>query len=224
MKDVKTDMFTSEIGEKYDKLRDVVRGLGKAAIAFSGGVDSTLLAYVASQELGDGAYAVTIDSPFVARSEIDEARDFCTAHGIKQKILQVDTLTMPELIDNPEDRCYICKKMIFSQIKDLASGANHSVGADDHINMDKCEHAIVIDGSNASDDPARRPGMRALTELGVRSPLREAGLTKQDIRDISQALGLPTWDKPSRACLATHLPYGEHLTREKLKHIEDTEW
>lgn len=187
--------------EKRHRLSDIIRSSGRVLIAYSAGVDSTFLLKAAHDILGEHLAAVTVRSPFMPQEELDDSIAFCKKEGIVHIMLDHDPLTSSEVVSNPPDRCYICKREIFTRINSLAA----EKGAD-----------CVFDGSNADDDPNDRPGMRALTELGIRSPLLEAGLTKSEIRTLSKEMGLSTWDKPSMACLATRIATGEMLTREKL--------
>ncbi|MBR0034517.1 MAG: ATP-dependent sacrificial sulfur transferase LarE, partial [Synergistaceae bacterium] len=182
--------------------------LKNAAVAFSGGVDSTLLLKAAHDALGDRAIAVTVSSAFIARREIREAESFCSENGITQEVITVDESEIPRFTENPPDRCYLCKREIFSRI--LEAARKHNI-------------AHVLDGSNVDDLGDYRPGLRALQELGIKSPLRDYGLTKAEIRELSHDLGLPTWEKPSYACLASRFMYGESITREKLGMVEQAE-
>ena len=196
------------IQEKYSALKNYISSLKSVAVAFSGGVDSTLLLKVSRDVLGDNAIAITLSSNLFPRKEMDEAKTFCSENHIKQIIFHVDELAINGFADNPPDRCYICKKNLFSQILKLA-----------HEN--KIAH--VIDGSNLDDLGDYRPGMKALSELGIISPLRIAQFTKSDVRDLSHLLGLKTWQKPSFACLASRFVYGEKITPEKLIMVEQAE-
>lgn len=194
-----------------DKLARLKEKLAKARgvlVAFSGGVDSTFLAKVAHDVLGDRALAVTVHSEIHPAFEQDEAIELARAIGIKHVVVNVDALDVEGLAENPPERCYICKKAIFGTLVEIAR---------------KEGLPVIVDGSNASDTGDFRPGMKALAELGIRSPLLEAGLTKDDIRELSCRMGLPTWDKPSYACLASRIPYGERITMEKLRAIEGAE-
>ena len=193
---------------KLAKLRDILSQMKGAIVALSGGVDSTFLAKVAYETLGDKAVAVTVGSQIHAGFEEREAAEVARAIGIRHMLIRADALGVPGLAENPPERCYICKKAIFKMLLDIAA---------------KEGHGIVAEGTNASDEGDFRPGVRALSELGVRSPLREAGLAKQDIRDLSRRMGLVTWNKPSYACLASRIPYGERITPEKLRSIEKAE-
>lgn len=196
------------LDEKLAKLRDILSQMKGAIVALSGGVDSTFLAKVAYETLGDKAVAVTVGSQIHAGFEEREAAEVARAIGIRHMLIRADALGVPGLAENPPERCYICKKAIFKMLLDIAA---------------KEGHGIVAEGTNASDEGDFRPGVRALSELRVRSPLREAGLAKQDIRDLSRRMGLPTWNKPSYACLASRIPYGERITPEKLRSIEKAE-
>ena len=193
---------------KIKRLRASLREIGSAAVAFSSGVDSTFLLRAAHEELGERAVAVTVRSQLIPRHELDEAAAFCRQEGIRHEIIDFDALSAPAVIANPPDRCYHCKKEVFGLILAFARGAGL---------------AAVLEGSNLDDDGDYRPGRRAIRELGVRSPLHEAGLTKEEIRVLSREMGLPTWSKPSFACLASRFPYGERLTVAALERVERAE-
>ena len=179
----------------------------KAALAFSGGVDSAYLLYAA---LANGAQvrAYYVRSAFQPRFELEDARRLSANLGAEMRELKADVLADPVISANPADRCYHCKKMIFSSIAQAAAEDGYPV---------------LMDGTNASDDAGDRPGMRALTELKVRSPLRECGLTKDAVRSLSKEAGLFTWDKPAYACLATRIPAGTEITTERLSRTEEAE-
>ena len=194
----------------------MLRQMGSVAVAFSGGVDSTFLLKVAHDELGENTVAFTIKSHVVPAREIEFTQDFCRKHGIRQQIIDFDEMQVPGFRENPKDRCYHCKKALFSRIADSAS--NFKSDATRKLSL---EH--ICEGSNADDINDYRPGMRALQELGIKSPLRDSGFTKAEIRELSRELNLPTAEKPSAACLASRIPYGENITKQKLLMVEQAE-
>jgi uncharacterized protein len=196
------------IQTKQDRLKQRLRELGSVAIAFSSGVDSTFLLKIAHDLLGDQTLAVTVHSCFSPQRELDEAVQFTRNEGIAHRIVEIDLLAISGLAQNPANRCYLCKTAIFSQIRRIAEEQN-------------IKH--VAEGSNADDSNDYRPGLQALAELGIVSPLRETGLTKREIRQLSSELGLPTWNKHSFACLASRIPYGEEITQERLERINAAE-
>lgn len=193
--------------EKREKLMGILRGYGKAAVAFSGGVDSAFLCAAAREALGEGAIAVTAASPLLSASELGDARRVAALLGIRH-LLVVEGAIDPAVAANTPDRCYLCKKLEFGAIGKaaLAEGVE-----------------TVLDGTNVDDEGDYRPGMRALAELGIESPLRKAGLGKEDIRELSRRMGLPTWDKPAFACLASRVPYGERIDPALLSRIDRAE-
>jgi len=193
---------------KYDRLRDSLAGYGSLLVAYSGGLDSSLLLKVSHDVLGDRVLAVTALSPTYPGQERAAAEELAKGLGVRLVTVETDELQIVGFADNPPERCYFCKSELFGQLQAIAR--------DEGI-------AYVADGSNADDVDDYRPGMQAACELGVVSPLKEAGLTKEDIRTLSKRLGLPTWDKPSSACLASRFPYGEAITREKLAMVEAAE-
>jgi uncharacterized protein len=195
------------IDEKYRRLLDLIARRGAVAVAFSGGVDSSLLCHAAVAALGNRAVAITIVSPMLPKSEIDGAQAVARRIGIEHILIE-ETEIDEEVAANPRERCYFCKKLEFGAIMEAAG---------------KRGIATVLDGSNADDLGDYRPGLRALAELEIQSPLREAGLGKAEIRDLSRRFGLPTWDKPAFACLASRIPYGERIDRGKLARIEKAE-
>ncbi|MBR3439134.1 MAG: ATP-dependent sacrificial sulfur transferase LarE [Clostridia bacterium] len=196
------------INEKKRALEDYLRSLGSVAVAFSFGVDSTFLLKTAQNVLGEKAVAVTVNSDLFPGKEFEGSVGFCEKEGIEQIVIEADELEIEGFSANPSDRCYICKKSIFTQIKNAAAQR----GIEN-----------VAEGSNADDVSDYRPGMRAVKELGVLSPLLEAGLTKAEIRALSEEMKLPTSGKPSFACLATRIARGEEITKEKLAMIEKAE-
>lgn len=201
-------MIGTTLARKYQALQQQLKQLDSLAVAFSGGVDSTLLLKVAHDVLGDKAAGFTVRSVFVPAADLGEAQAFCQAHGIEQVLVESDILNVDGVADNPPDRCYLCKRALFTELKAQAAvrGFSH-----------------VADGGNLDDLDDYRPGRRAIEELGVLSPLAKAGFTKQDIRDLSRELGLSTWDKPSAACLASRIPYGTVITPEVLARVDKSE-
>ena len=193
---------------KLEDLKDYLRGLGSVAVAFSGGVDSTFLLKVAHDVLGDKVLALTAASKFVPRRELEESKKFCSDNSIRQIIFEADVLNIDGVKENPADRCYLCKRELFKNFLRIAEENNIST---------------VVEGSNMDDASDYRPGMKALAELKIKSPLREVGLYKAEIRELSKEMNLPTWDKPSMACLASRFVYGEALTEDKLSMVEAAE-
>lgn len=198
----------NELEKKADCLKAILADLGSALIAYSGGVDSTFLAAVAHSVLGDRVVAVTAVSSAVPRAEADDAIALAQRLGVRHLTIETGEMHSPEYVANGPDRCYHCKLDLFGRLASLAA---------------ELKLAWVLDGNNADDAADYRPGSRAAVEHGVRSPLREAGWTKNDIRTLSHQMGLPTWDKPSMACLASRLPYGTPITVEALRRVEAAE-
>ena len=191
-----------------DKLKKYLKNLNKVAIAYSAGVDSTFLLKVAHDTLGNNVLALSVKSASFPEKELDEATKFCKSKKINHIIIDFDEFEIENFSSNPLNRCYICKKALFKKIVEIAAahGFQH-----------------ILEGSNLDDTKDYRPGMKALQELNIISPLKEIGLTKAKIREYSKKLGLKTFDKPSLACLSTRFPYGETITREKLKMVERAE-
>lgn len=205
---IEKENLSTELQEKLTRLEEYIRGLGSLVVGFSGGVDSSLLLVVAANVLGDKAMAITGVDASIPERELKEAKEFCKEREIRHIICKVNPMKEESYRHNSPDRCYFCKHGIFTEIKKIAA-----------------ENGIeyVAEGSNMDDLGDYRPGLKAVEELSVKSPLREAGLTKQDIREISKALGLPTWSKPAYACLASRFVYGEEITEEKLRMLDQAE-
>lgn len=198
----------NETRKKLERLKAVLKGYGRTAVAFSGGVDSTFLLKVAHDALGDGCMAVTVRSCMFPVRESGEAAGFCAREGVRHLTIDASDLLSGDVAANPPDRCYICKRRMFGMMLNAAAAEGATV---------------LCEGSNTDDLLDYRPGLRAVAELGIRSPLRECGLSKSEIRELSAELGLPTAGKPSFACLASRIPYGDAITPEKLGMIEKAE-
>ena len=200
--------LSPELVKKLDDLKTYIKELGSLAVGFSGGVDSSFLITVASEVLGDKTLAITTFGAQIPEREFKEAKAFCKERGIRHVIVEIDPLSIEGFRENVPERCYFCKRKIFSEIMRVAT-----------------ENGIeyVAEGSNMDDLGDYRPGLKAVDELSVKSPLRAANLYKSDIREISKAMGLPTWSKPSYACLASRFVYGEEITKEKLQMVEAAE-
>ena len=189
------------------ELRDFFQECPKVALGFSGGVDSAYLLYAALDH-GAQVRPYFIKTAFQPQFELEDARRLCAQLGVELTVVELDVLQIPGVAENPPDRCYHCKRALFGRLRQQAQADGYTV---------------LIDGTNASDDAGDRPGMRALGELSVRSPLRECGITKAQVRALSKEAGLFTWDKPAYACLATRVPTGEAITPETLRKVEAAE-
>ncbi len=196
----------NSLQEKYLKLLEYIKTLDSCVVAFSGGVDSTFLLKACTDVLGNKVLAATIDTPYIPRWEIKEGKDFAKRLKVKHKFITIPI--MDEIKNNPMERCYLCKKNVFSTIKKFALEEGYN---------------CVVDGTNFDDTKDYRPGMKALKELDIKSPLMHMGFTKKDIRDLSKQLGLPTWKKPAYACLLSRIPYESLIKLEDLKKIEKSE-
>lgn len=196
------------LNSKLEQLEKYLKSLESVVVAFSSGVDSTFLLKVAHDTLGDNAIAVTAKSCSFPNRELNEAIEFCKKENIKHIIVESEELEIAGFKNNPPNRCYLCKKELFGKIQSIAK-----------------ENGIknIIEGSNLDDEGDYRPGMQAIKELNIKSPLRELGFTKQEIRELSKKLGLPTFEKPSFACLSSRFVYGETITEEKLKMVDKAE-
>lgn len=193
---------------KIEKLNRILKSMPSALIAFSGGVDSSFLCAIAKKALGNKVLAVTAVSETYPKNELKDAKTIAKLLGIKHKVIFTKEFDDKSFVSNPPKRCYYCKKELFSKLKDIAK--NNKI-------------KFILDASNLDDLKDYRPGSKAKKELGIRSPLQEAGLTKEEIRKFSKKLKLPTWNKPSLACLASRFAYGERLTKKKLSNIEKAE-
>lgn len=198
----------NKLHQKQEELKKRIASFGSCAVAFSSGVDSTYLLSIAHEVLGDQAVALTATASLFPIRETEETVEFCKSRGIRHILFPAEEMKVEGLEQNPVDRCYICKKNLFTRM--LAVKEKEGL-------------AEIIEGSNIDDDNDYRPGSRALAELDIRSPLKDAGLSKEDIRTLSEERGLSTWNKPSFACLASRIPYKERITLEKLSMVERAE-
>lgn len=197
-----------KLNQKLDQLEKLLQKMGSVLIAFSGGVDSSFLLKIAFSVLDNKVLAVTATSPTYPKKELKEAKEIAKNIGVKHLIISSNELKIKNFRHNPPDRCYFCKKELFSKLKEIA---------------EKKRINYILDGSNCDDLDDFRPGFKAKEEFGVRSPLLEVGLKKDDIRALSRELGLSTWDKPPFACLASRFPYFEEINERKLKMVEEAE-
>ncbi len=201
--------MSSELKTKFENLKEIFQTMGKVLVAFSGGVDSTFLLKVAQDTLGkEHVVAVTALSPLYPERELKSVKKLVQTLGVRHRLIESNELEIPGFSKNPPNRCYYCKRKLFLELWSLAK-----------------EEALpfIVEGSTLDDQKDHRPGKMAIQELGIRSPLEEAGLTKIEVRELSKAMGLPTWDKPSFACLASRFPYGEEITEKSLRMVDEAE-
>jgi pyridinium-3,5-biscarboxylic acid mononucleotide sulfurtransferase len=197
------------IRSKYEQLKRLFQSMGRVLVAYSGGVDSSLLLKVAREVLGDeNVLAVTALSPLYPERELTHAKKIAQSLGARHLLIESNELEIEGFSSNPPNRCYYCKRELFGKMIDLAKGEGFH---------------FVVEGSTLDDEKDHRPGRVAIKELGIRSPLHEARFTKREIRELSKSLDLPTWDKPSFACLASRFPYGKEITTEELKRVAEAE-
>lgn len=193
--------------EKYENLLELLRSYGSVAVAFSGGVDSALLLYVSREALSDKVLAVTVQTPGYPAHEQKDADELLSQLQVQHLTIAVDQLSISGFAENGPERCYHCKLSLFQAVRKATAG----------------KYAVIVDGANVDDESDYRPGMKATAELGIKSPFREVRLNKKELRQLSQEFGLFTWDKPSYACLASRIPYGDAITDKKLRMIEAAE-
>jgi uncharacterized protein len=191
-----------------DRLLETLRGYGRVAVAFSGGIDSTVVAQAARAALGDAAVAVTAVSDSLAEGELEEAEALAGRIGIRHQVIRTEEFADPNYLRNNPDRCYFCKSELYGRL----SGLLGALGVD-----------VIASGANTDDAGDHRPGMRAAGEKGVRHPLQECGLSKADVRALARAWDLPTWDKPATPCLSSRIAYGEQVTPERVRMVDQAE-
>lgn len=201
-------MLNATLAAKLDRLKQIFAESSQVLVAYSGGIDSTLIAKIAFDVLGDRALAITANSPSLLPADLDAAKVQAEFMGIKHQVVQTHEMNNPNYTTNPINRCYFCKSELHDTLKPLAK---------------QMGYGYVVDGLNADDLQDYRPGIQAAKERGVRSPLAEVGVSKLEVRMLSEYLGLPWWDKPSQPCLSSRFPYGEEITVEKLRRVGQAE-
>lgn len=197
-----------KLPDSYDRLKQWFQECPYAVTAFSGGVDSSLVAYLAHHFLGDRAVAVISASPSLKLRDLDGAKAFCLGHGIKMEVIVTEELKNPDYFLNPVNRCFYCKKTLYTELEQFAAGIDKS---------------WILNGTNVDDQGDYRPGLEAAAAFRVRSPLVDCGLSKEAVRELARALDLECWDKPAAPCLSSRIPYGQRVTEEKLRRIEEGE-
>ncbi len=202
------EKLDEELLNKYEELKEYLHSLDSVSVAFSSGVDSTFLLYAAKEALGDKVLAITASSCSFPIRELEEAKAFCEEHGIRQVIVKTEELKIEGFSHNPKNRCYLCKKELFKKLRDIS---------------DREGIKEIAEGSNLDDNGDYRPGLLAVEEMNIKSPLRHIGFTKGQIRILSEYLGLSTWNKQSFACLSSRFPYGEEITEKKLEMVDKAE-
>jgi pyridinium-3,5-biscarboxylic acid mononucleotide sulfurtransferase len=203
-----TALISNSVSEKLHQLEAIFREMDQALVAYSGGIDSTLMAHIAHRVLGDRALAVTAISPSLLPDDLEDAKIQALEMGVTHRLIETHEMDNPNYTSNPINRCYFCKSELYDTLKPLAQEWGYS---------------YIVDGVNADDLQDYRPGIQAAKERGTRSPLAEVGITKLEVREIARSVGLPWWDKPAQPCLSSRFPYGEAITVEKLRRVGQAE-